>query len=67
MKKIKDLTPGEYYLDSYGCRFKVVSVQEIPFLGIPNTSPQVKVTFESYTGRIMFINYRADKIVEVLK
>lgn len=67
MKKIKDLIPGETFLDSLGMKITVVSIKELPWNQIPRTSPQVRLIFKTYSGREMFQNFKADKMVEIVK
>lgn len=67
MKPIKELKPGDTFIDSLGLFLTIVSIQELPFLKIPKTSRKVRVVFKTQSGREMTQNFRADSLVEVLK
>ena len=47
MIKIKNLNKGDTFLDSLGIPLKIISITPLPWLGIPKTSPKVKVRFMS--------------------
>lgn len=66
MKKIKDLSPGETFVDSLGCYLTAEKVMPLPWLGIPRTSPQVRVYFVTEAGNRMFCMFRADRVVAVV-
>jgi hypothetical protein len=67
MKPIKNLNPGETFIDSFGLELTVIAIKELPFLGIERTSPKVRVTFKTQSGREMYQTFRADRMVEVKK
>lgn len=66
-KQIKELNKNEVFVDSLGCELRVVSVEVLPESGIPRGIQWAKVEFVSQpSGRLMHMNYRANRIVEVL-
>jgi hypothetical protein len=66
MKKIKDLKPGEVFLDSFGLPLKVEKTTPVRWQGIPNTEPKIKVFFITDRGNRMFMNFRANKEVKII-
>lgn len=66
-KAIMNLVPGDTFLDTYDQRLTVEKVEEIPWLGIPRTSPRVKLYFTTSRGNSMHQNFRADRMVDVIK
>ena len=65
-KRIKELIPGDVFIDSFGAHIKVEKIVDLPWLGIPRTSRKIQIFFES-GGHKMFMNYRANRDVEVVK
>ena len=63
MIKIKNLNKGDTFLDSLGIPLKIISITPLPWLGIPKTSPKVKVRFMS-GNREIFMNFRASRLVQ---
>ena len=66
MKQIKDLRPGETFLDSFGRPLKVIKTMEMTRPGTHLGRQKVKVTFETESKRKMYLTYYADRMVEVL-
>lgn len=65
-KAIKELLPGETFLDSFGLALTVIATQPVPFLGIPRTNQKIRVTFKTEAGNEIYQDLRADRIVEVI-
>lgn len=57
--------PGEIFIDTLGDALKVVSIKELPWLGIERTHPKRKVRFITERGHDMFMNFRADRLVKL--
>lgn len=63
-KQIKNLKPGDVFLDSFGCKLLVEKIEVLlPWLGIKRTSPKSRVTFVTENGYRMFQNFRSDREV----
>lgn len=61
-KTMRELKPGEIFLDSFGLELKVVSVKIIDDRGL---SPTVKVSFITQRGLGMFQHFPADRMVSI--
>jgi hypothetical protein len=62
---MKDLKPGDIFLDLTS-RIEVISIEKLPFLGIPRTKPKVRVFFKTQRGNLMRMNYYAERLVDVV-
>jgi len=63
-KKIKELKPGETFLDSFGLPLVVEKIVQLEWSGTPRTSPKTKVFFTS-NGKSMFMNFPSDRDVKL--
>lgn len=64
-KAMKDLKPGDTFVDSLGYELTVITIEDLDFVAIPGTSQKVLVRFKTQNGNEMFQNFRANRMVAV--